>query len=75
MPGIVPAVLVIPINTPAYCGAKSIWLIRKPACAKALQPTDIVRNVTDIILLDPMYPTDTRPPAARNIAMIFTRKG
>ena len=68
IPGIVPAVLVIPINIPAYCGAISIWLILNPACANPLKPTEMVRNSTHTVLLEPRYPTDTRPPPANTNA-------
>ena len=53
IPGSVPAVFVIPINTPANLGAMSMWLMENPAREIPPNPTPMVRNVTASSLVFP----------------------
>ena len=53
IPGIVPTELVIPINTPAYWGAMSMWLMLKPAAIKPPKLDMSVNNETQIAFSEP----------------------
>ena len=53
IPGMVAAVLVIPMSIPAYLGAISRWLMLYPAMTSALNPTASVMKVTAVAVLVP----------------------
>ena len=53
IPGMVPAVLVIPMSIPAYLGAMSSWLMMYPPMPSALNPTASVTKVTAVAVLVP----------------------
>ena len=75
IPGIVPAVFVIPISTPANLGAISMWLIKLPAKALPPSPVPIDMNVTDKNCESPRYPQSRRKVAVHKKAIyveIFT---
>ena len=53
IPGMVPAVLVIPMSIPAYLGAISSWLMLYPPMPSALNPSPSVIKVTAVAVLVP----------------------
>ena len=64
IPGMVANVLVIPISTPAYCGAISIALTLYPDSHNPRNPTENVRINTETISFDSKYPTAINPVPA-----------
>lgn len=54
--------LLMPINTPAYCGAISRWLTKKPLYTRPSIPSEIVRTTTTT-LQSAAYPTTTKAVA------------
>ena len=53
IPGMAPAMLVIPMSIPANLGAMSRWLMMNPACTSAFNPTASVTKVTAVAVLVP----------------------
>ena len=65
IPAELPTPLVIPINTPANLGAKSIWLTLYPATARPTHPTPAVKRLKAISLDVPKYPHNSKNRALR----------